>query len=161
MDVDLLNLDAYHDAHVIAGLLKLYLRELPVAIIPMTALQLEAEMEGMERVQQLSRLVHELPIENFELLRFMIRHLKRIVDRAHRNRMTIENGKFSFRSIAHFIVAMVFCPTLSIPGLVLHLLVYEYELIFGEDPTTPLTSIRRPDSVTIRAREYPAWFAQK
>jgi RalA-binding protein 1 len=45
------------------------------------------------RVQRLSELVHELPKVNYELLRIMSKHLKRIVRRSNENKMTIRNGK--------------------------------------------------------------------
>jgi len=45
------------------------------------------------RVRRLSDLVRGLPKVNYELLRVMSKHLKRIVARSQENKMTIRNGK--------------------------------------------------------------------
>lgn len=53
-------------------------------------------MEDIEdkaaRIRRLSELVRALPKVNYELLRIISRHLKRIVARAQENKMTIRNG---------------------------------------------------------------------
>lgn len=107
-DVDLVNSKDYHDVHAVAGLLKLYLRELPSTVLTrerhvdflhivglchlMTRLILDIEDKAV-RVTRLTELVHELPKVNYELLRIMSKHLKRIVKRSQENKMTIRNGK--------------------------------------------------------------------
>jgi RhoGAP domain len=53
-------------------------------------------MEDIEdktaRVRRLSELVRALPKVNYELLRIISKHLKRIVAHAQENKMTIRNG---------------------------------------------------------------------
>lgn len=107
-DVDLVNSKDYHDVHAVAGLLKLYLRELPSTVLTrerhveflhivgmlyyMNCANLSDIEDKQKRVQRLVEVVHTLPKVNFELLRIMSRHLKRIVYRAQENKMTIRNG---------------------------------------------------------------------
>jgi RalA-binding protein 1 len=104
----LVNSKDYHDVHAVAGLLKLYLRELPSTVLTrerhgdflhivgmhhfLSPLILDIEDKNA-RVNRLTELVHGLPKVNYELLRIMSKHLKRIVKRSQENKMTIRNGK--------------------------------------------------------------------
>jgi RalA-binding protein 1 len=81
-----LNNDEYYDVHAVAGLLKLYLRELPTNVLT------TERREEFVKVTALNELVHSLPIENFELLRALSGHLLRIVENSDVNKMTIRNG---------------------------------------------------------------------
>jgi RalA-binding protein 1 len=87
--------------------------------------------DKQKRVQRLVELVHSLPKVNFELLRIMSRHLKRIVYRAQENKMTIRNGNITM-NLTYEIVGIVFSPTLNIPAPVFSLFITEYDLIFDE-----------------------------
>jgi RhoGAP domain len=49
------------------------------------------------RVRKLAELVRGLPKVNYELLRVMSKHLRRIVRRAQENKMTIRNGELRHR----------------------------------------------------------------
>jgi RalA-binding protein 1 len=105
--VDLVNSKDYHDVHAIAGLLKLYLRELPSTILTrerhVDFLHIvgtcshwfaDADIEDKSaRVRRLAELVRELPKINYEVLQVLSKHLKRIVQRSQENKMTIRNGK--------------------------------------------------------------------
>jgi len=108
--VDLVNSKDYHDIHAIAGLLKLYLRELPSTVLTRERHVEFLHIVGMSvfesadvdiedkaaRVRKLGELVHDLPKVNFDLLRILSNHLRRIIGRSQENKMTIRNGKTFF-----------------------------------------------------------------
>ncbi|EWC43911.1 hypothetical protein DRE_01263 [Drechslerella stenobrocha 248] len=128
VDVDLLADEEYHDVHAIAGLLKLYLRELPNNLLTRDLhgyfLEVLEDEDKINRIHRLNDLVHELPIENFTLLRLLAGHLITIVENSDINKMTVKN------------VGIVFSPTLNIPAGVFSLFIMDYSSIFvrpGED----------------------------
>lgn len=146
-DVDLLaKNEEYYDVHAIAGLLKLYLRELPMTILTS---HLRAKFTAVidiqdrrRRVAELAELVRELPPENYCLLRALSGHLLLVIRQAAVNKMSIRN------------VGIVFSPTLNIPAGVFSLLLTEYDYIFwngegeepviSEEPSSPVVEKRRP-----------------
>ncbi|CAJ0911001.1 1829_t:CDS:2, partial [Entrophospora sp. SA101] len=104
-DVDLLSEEEYYDVHAVAGLLKLYLRELPTSVLSRD-LHLEfvnvIDLLGRkDRINELGRLVSALPLSNYTLLRTLTGHLIRIVQNAQINKMTARN------------IGIVFSPTLA------------------------------------------------
>jgi hypothetical protein len=124
-DLDLVNSGELHDIHAIAGLLKLYLRELPEPILThnlqrdfMNVMDLA---ERFERVVELSRLTALLPLPNYTLLRVLIAHLIHVVQHCQTNKMTVRN------------VGIVFSPTLNIPAGVLTLMMAEFAAVFTGD----------------------------
>ncbi|KAF3282888.1 hypothetical protein TWF970_001620 [Orbilia oligospora] len=161
-DINLLaDEEEYHDPHAIAGLLKLYLRELPHNLLTrdlhgefVAALE---DDDKSNRVPRLNQLVHLLPIENFTLLKVLAQHLIQIVDNAAENKMTVRN------------VGIVFSPTLNIPAGVFSLFILEYSSIFfkpGEEGYGEHTHNTRelaepqPQEKTL-AQSYPApWMQQ-
>ncbi|KAI8850479.1 Rho GTPase activation protein [Chytridium lagenaria] len=128
-DVDLLGSGERYDVHAIAGLLKLYLRELQ-NLTPVLTKHLQKDFiriteiqDRTDRITELSRLVSKLPLTNYTLLRIMIAHLVRVVQASDINKMTVRN------------VGIVFSPTLGIPVVVLTLMMAEYDHVFcWEDP---------------------------
>lgn len=148
IDVNLAGSGEFFDVHAIAGLLKLYLRELPASILT-RELQLDfldiIEMpEGLARMVTVRTLVHSLPRENFELLKILSRHLAVIVSNADINKMTLRN------------VGIVFSPTLNIPAGIFSLFIAEYDAIFGEREADRSNTLSPPpalasDSVSIRS----------
>ncbi|KAK6362743.1 hypothetical protein TWF730_000199 [Orbilia blumenaviensis] len=161
-DVNLLaDEEEYHDPHAIAGLLKLYLRELPHNLLTrdlhgefVAALE---DDDKSNRVPRLNELVHMLPIENYTLLKVLAQHLIRIVDNAAENKMTVRN------------VGIVFSPTLNIPAGVFSLFIMEYSSIFlrpGEEGYGERTHDARdygesqPQEKTL-AQSYPAPWTQQ
>ncbi|KAJ3208235.1 hypothetical protein HDU67_006931 [Dinochytrium kinnereticum] len=123
-DIDLLGSGERYDVHAIAGLLKLYLRELQ-SQSPVLTKQLQKDFiriteiqDRNDRITELGRLVSLLPLTNYTLLRVMIAHLIRVVQASDVNKMTVRN------------VGIVFSPTLGIPVVVLTLMMAEYELVF-------------------------------
>ncbi|KAJ3131163.1 hypothetical protein HK100_006709 [Physocladia obscura] len=125
-DVDLLNdtitnIDMV-DVHAVAGLLKLYLRDLPAPILTV-ALQKEfvdiAKLDDRnDRVIELCRLTKKLPKPNYTLLATIMSHLIQIAQASHVNKMTARN------------LCIVFSPTLNIPVLVLTLMLAEFDHVF-------------------------------
>lgn len=124
-DVNLLASEEYYDVHAVAGLLKLYLRELPTNILTSERRDDFVRVTEMEdrdkKIQALNELVHRLPIENFTLLKVLSGHLIRIIDNSAVNKMPVRN------------VGIVFSPTLNIPAQVFALFLNEYYNIFGQE----------------------------
>ncbi|KAJ2319496.1 Rho GTPase activating protein [Coemansia sp. RSA 2704] len=121
-DYNLLKLSKPPDVHVVASLLKGYLRALPENILTARLCQEFYRVvdlnERHDRVCELGRLVSELPLANYTLLRALSAHLIRIVQRASVNRMTLRN------------IGIVFSPSLGIPVGVFSLLMTEFEYVF-------------------------------
>ncbi|XP_069509687.1 rho GTPase-activating protein 9 isoform X2 [Ambystoma mexicanum] len=102
-----LNSSEWEDIHVITGAVKLFLRELPDPVIPcslfdefVAAIKLPEYSEKVEGIQQL---VRRLPRPNHDTLKFILEHLKRILEHSQMNRMTTQN------------IGIVFGPTLMRP----------------------------------------------
>ncbi|CAG8438031.1 9851_t:CDS:2 [Funneliformis caledonium] len=124
-DVDLIGEGEYYDVHAVAGLLKLYLRELPTSVLTR---ELHAEfvnvidlLDRRDRINELGRLVCALPLSNYTLLRTLTGHLIRIVQNSDINKMTVRN------------IGIVFSPTLGIPAGVFSLFMAEFDYIFFTD----------------------------
>ncbi|KAJ9053039.1 Rho GTPase activating protein [Entomophthora muscae] len=121
-DYNLLKSGARYDVHTVAGLLKLYLREMPTYVLTQELqpefLKVVEIQERHLRVNELGRLVCTLPLANYTLLRTLIAHLIRIVERSDVNRMTLRN------------IGIVFVPTLAVPAGVFNLMIAEFEFVF-------------------------------
>ncbi|XP_026502061.1 rho GTPase-activating protein 15-like, partial [Terrapene carolina triunguis] len=97
----------WDDVHVVTGALKLFFRELPEPLVPfalfdafVAAVKLPAYGE---RVQRLAELVQSLPPPNYATLRYILAHLRKVMEHADANRMTRQN------------IGIVFGPTLLRP----------------------------------------------
>ncbi|KAJ1561879.1 hypothetical protein HK405_002239 [Cladochytrium tenue] len=126
-DVDLLRSGEPYDVHAVAGLLKLYLRELPSTVLTKNHqrdfLRITEIADRDDRITELSRQVSALPLPNYTLLSALIAHLVRIVQCSERNKMTVRN------------VGIVFSPTLGVPANIMTLMLAEYDLVFcWDDP---------------------------
>lgn len=121
-DVNLLAAKEEYDVHAIAGLLKMWLRELPTSVLTrerrMDFLHVIDLLDRKDRVNELGRLVSQLPLANYTLLRALTAHLIRVVQHSDINKMTVRN------------VSIVFSPTLGIPAMVFNLFMSEFEYIF-------------------------------
>ncbi|KAF9169254.1 hypothetical protein BGX20_010553 [Mortierella sp. AD010] len=121
-DVQLLAGDDYYDIHAVAGLLKLFLRDLPSSVLTRELhrdfLQVIELPSRPDRVNELTRLVAVLPEVNYTILRALTAHLIEIVENADVNKMTARN------------VGIVFSPTLGIPAGVFALLMSDFDQIF-------------------------------
>ncbi|XP_036007731.1 rho GTPase-activating protein 15 isoform X3 [Fundulus heteroclitus] len=104
-----LNLDEseWEDIHVVTGALKLFFRELPEPLVPygfFTDIVETVKMtDHMDKVDRLKCLVLNMPPPNHDTLKFMCRHLRRVLERSNTNRMTTQN------------IGIVFGPTLMRP----------------------------------------------
>ncbi|XP_062453191.1 rho GTPase-activating protein 9 isoform X2 [Rhea pennata] len=94
----------WSDVHVVTGALKLFLRELPEPLVPCELFQPLVEAvelpDAQERVQRVAELLQTLPPPNRATLRYLLAHLRRVMERADANRMTRHN------------IGIVFGPTL-------------------------------------------------
>ncbi|GAN03278.1 hypothetical protein MAM1_0037c02730 [Mucor ambiguus] len=121
-DVNLLAAKEEYDIHVVAGLLKMWLRELPTSVLTrehrMDFLHVIDLLDRKDRVNELGRLVSVLPLSNYTLLRALTAHLIRVVQHSDINKMTMRN------------VSIVFSPTLGIPATIFNLFMSEFEYIF-------------------------------
>ena len=121
-DFDILNSKQYYDVHAVAGLLKLWLRELPNSVLTkellMDFLHTIDLLDRRDRVNELGRLVSMLPLPNYTLLRALTAHLIRVVQNSDVNKMTMRN------------VGIVFSPTLGIPAGIFNLFLSEFDYIF-------------------------------
>ncbi|KAI9006097.1 hypothetical protein BC832DRAFT_468798 [Gaertneriomyces semiglobifer] len=124
-DVDLVGSGEYYDVHAVAGLLKLYLRELPSPILTKdlqrSFLHVMDLPDRTDRVTELSRLCSLLPLCNYLLLKTLIAHLVRVVRRCDINKMTVRN------------VGIVFSPTVGVPAGVFGLMMSEFWGVFWWD----------------------------
>ncbi|KDE03804.1 hypothetical protein MVLG_05744 [Microbotryum lychnidis-dioicae p1A1 Lamole] len=125
-DINLLATKEYIDPHAIAGLLKLYLRELPGHLLTR---ELHAEFLQVidlgnrnDRVNLLGSLIARLPIEEYTLFRFLFAHLCVIAQSADVNKMNLRN------------LSIVFSPSLSIPAPLFILILSEFDVVFAIEP---------------------------
>ncbi|XP_052758248.1 rho GTPase-activating protein 23 isoform X4 [Galleria mellonella] len=89
------------DVHVASSLLKAYLRRLPDPLLTADLYSaFIAADRSAERARELRRLVHALPEAHYETLKYLIQHLRRVVEHSAFNKMEARN------------LAIVFGPTL-------------------------------------------------
>ncbi|PNF34874.1 hypothetical protein B7P43_G03117, partial [Cryptotermes secundus] len=94
----------WNDVNVISSLLKLFFRKLPDALLTSELYPLFIEADKIEdpgkRVITIKKLLHDLPDHHFETLKFLLLHLKKVVEHSTTNKMEARN------------LAIVFGPTL-------------------------------------------------
>ncbi|KAI0394780.1 hypothetical protein F5Y17DRAFT_234738 [Xylariaceae sp. FL0594] len=125
-DINLVTDETYYDIHVVASLLKAYLRELPSTILTrdlhMQFVSVTEMKDHQEKISALAELAQRLPLANETLLKYLTAFLIKIINNADINKMTVRN------------VGIVFSPTLNIPAPVFALLLQNYQGIFGIEP---------------------------
>ncbi|VVT52927.1 uncharacterized protein SAPINGB_P003317 [Magnusiomyces paraingens] len=123
-DVDLVNSDIYYDIHAVAGLLKLYLREIPTLILSSyLAPEFRDAVEipnVTTKILKLKSLVQELPRENRDLLCVLCSLLTEVIAHQDINKMNLRN------------VGIVFALTLNISSSVLTSFLTDFDSIFGD-----------------------------
>ncbi|KAK9236767.1 hypothetical protein V1525DRAFT_378626 [Lipomyces kononenkoae] len=121
-DVNLVEDGAHYDVHAVAGLLKLYLRELPTNILTdelkVDFVQSVEIHDRQSRLDMVHVLLRQLPPENYSLLKALSRFLIKIIERADQNKMNIRN------------VGIVFAPTLNISNALVQMFVADYAVLF-------------------------------
>ena len=110
------------DIHVISGVFKLYLRELPETILTKTLLpQYEATLsltDNQAKVMYLKYLSDQLPEANKKILHWILILLLDLIRYSEKNLMNVEN------------VSLIFSPTLKCSVVVVQLLLENFESIF-------------------------------
>ena len=100
--------DRYPDINTIACVLKQYLRELPIPLIPFEEYQAFIDAMRLEtcatQLYALKLAIHRLSKPHFNSLRFLIEHLDRVSQHSDKNLMTMNN------------LGLVFGPTVMRPG---------------------------------------------
>ncbi|XP_050058542.1 N-chimaerin isoform X2 [Aphis gossypii] len=102
---------AYENIHVVASILKMYLRLLPIPLItydvhPLVIKALEIQM-SWERLAELRTALKKLPPAHYNTLSYLMAHLHRVTLRLDENKMTAQN------------LSTVFAPTLMpMPDLI-------------------------------------------
>ncbi|XP_063059887.1 rho GTPase-activating protein 24 isoform X2 [Engraulis encrasicolus] len=141
------------DVHTVASLLKLYLRELPEPLVPFSRYPdflvcgKSISAERQQGLLELRCLLHELPVANFNLLKYICQFLSEVQTYSSSNKMSIDN------------LATVFGPNILRPkaedpesiiggaAVVQHLmseLIREHSLLFSSDGDSDDLRISRP-----------------
>ncbi|XP_051533214.1 rho GTPase-activating protein 24-like isoform X3 [Myxocyprinus asiaticus] len=134
------------DVHTVASLLKLYLRELPEPLVPFSCYEeflvcgKRIPSDREQGLQELRILLHELPVANVNLLKYICQFLNDVQSYSNINKMSIEN------------LATVFGPNILRPkaedpesiiggaAVVQHLmseLIREHSLLFSRENYSP------------------------
>ncbi|GAN02985.1 hypothetical protein MAM1_0032d02435 [Mucor ambiguus] len=92
-------LSKYQDINVITSLLKLYFRELSTPLLSDDFI-LPHSLNNQERLNKTYALLHNMPIESYCTIKFLVQHLRRVHENQSVNRMPLKN------------LAVVFGPTL-------------------------------------------------
>ncbi|XP_046723363.1 rho GTPase-activating protein 24 isoform X2 [Silurus meridionalis] len=85
------------DVHTVASLLKLYLRELPEPLVPFSRYQeflicgKKIPSDREQGLLELRNLLHELPVANFKLLKYICQFLNEVQSFSSTNKMSIQN----------------------------------------------------------------------
>ncbi|XP_071452500.1 rho GTPase-activating protein 26 [Hetaerina americana] len=131
------------ETKTITSALKAYLRGLPE---PLMTFQLHDDFVAAakldlkeERINQVHRLVHQLPKQNFSLLDTLVKHLRNVVSKSDKNLMTVSNigvcfGPTLLRPQNETVAAIMeikFC------NIVVEILVEHHEKIFQSQPPEP------------------------
>ncbi|XP_058613681.1 rho GTPase-activating protein 24 isoform X1 [Onychostoma macrolepis] len=138
--------DSSTDVHTVASLLKLYLRELPEPLVPFSRYEeflvcgKRIPSDREKGLQDLRSLLYELPVANFNLLKYICQFLNDVQSYSNVNKMSIQN------------LATVFGPNILRPkaedpesiiggaAVVQHLmseLIREHSLLFSRENCNP------------------------
>ncbi|XP_066471387.1 rho GTPase-activating protein 9 isoform X2 [Tiliqua scincoides] len=127
----------WDDVHVITGALKLFFRELPEPLVPYSAfdecIAAVKLSDPKDRVSKLTELVQSLPQPNRDTLRYLLEHLRKVMEHSDANRMTTQNIGIVFgptllrpeRDVASLVEGMVY------QNQVVELLIMQFPCIFG------------------------------
>ncbi|KAM6470071.1 rho GTPase-activating protein 9 isoform 3-T4 [Liasis olivaceus] len=126
----------WDDVHVITGALKLFFRELPEPLVPYSHVDGFIDSvklsDHKEKVSKLAGLIQSLPQPNRDTLRYLLEHLRKVMDHSDTNRMTTQNIGIVFgptllrheRDVASLVEDMVY------QNQVVELLLTEFASIF-------------------------------
>ncbi|KAG2196237.1 hypothetical protein INT47_007664 [Mucor saturninus] len=89
------NLDEENDINVITGLLKLYFRELKNPLLTFEYYDRVIEAARLqdydERMFRLKSIIQVLPVPNYKVFQYLVRHLERVKDQSKINKMEASN----------------------------------------------------------------------
>jgi RalA-binding protein 1 len=115
LDFDLIHQEEMFDTNAVAGLLKLYLRELPATLFP----EIEKPTEGKNNIQAYQIALSKIPDLNYVLLKTIFGHLSLIASHSSVNKMTPQN------------LSIVFSPTLQLSPTTFSSFLQDFESIFS------------------------------
>ena len=114
-----------YDPHIVAGLFKLFLRELPEPVLTPRLNSLFDEACGLpdekSRIERFVDLVAQLPSLNKLVLAWTIVHMVHVIEQEKVNKMSLEN------------VSIVLSPTMKISHRVLNVFFSHSRVFFEED----------------------------
>ncbi|XP_066985968.1 ralA-binding protein 1-like isoform X3 [Macrobrachium rosenbergii] len=114
---------ADQEPHVVASLLKQYLRELPEPVLTVDMMPHFEDVAMIpnpgERAEAMRQLIDRLPTANRLLVQYMFKHMGHIIAREHDTKMTYQN------------VSIVLSPTMQISHRVLNVLFLNHTYLFG------------------------------
>ncbi|RCH79351.1 hypothetical protein CU098_001778 [Rhizopus stolonifer] len=144
------------DPHVVGTLLKLYLRELPEAVIPseytrefriaLEEAPLNQPSSTLFTIRAARDMVAKLSTSSFCLLKPLCQHLKRVADNERENKMSVSN------------LSLIFIPTLNIERGLFNCLVEHYHKVFEEEkPAGPVPPPlpQKPRNLLIETQSEP------
>ncbi|XP_074049115.1 rho GTPase-activating protein 21 isoform X3 [Macrotis lagotis] len=154
-DIDIQD-DKWRDVNVISSLLKSFFRKLPEPLFTNDKytdfIEANRKEDPLERLKTLKRLIHDLPENHYETLKFLSAHLKTIAENSEKNKMEPRN------------LAIVFGPTLvrtseyNMTNMVTHMpdqykivetLIQHHDWFFTEEGAEEplLTTVREENTV--------------
>lgn len=93
--IEEIQLDQEHDINVITGLLKLYFRELKNPLLTFEYYDRFIEAAKLqdydERMFRLKSIIQVLPVVNYKVVQYLARHLERVKNNSHVNKMEASN----------------------------------------------------------------------
>ncbi|MEQ2197240.1 hypothetical protein XENOCAPTIV_026169 [Xenoophorus captivus] len=99
----------WEEIHVIAGALKFFFRELPEPLFPFSSFEKFIATiqlpDHSQRVSYMKDLVRSLPLPNYDTMKLLFKHLRRVIEHKESNRMSVQS------------IAIVFGPTLLRPQI--------------------------------------------
>jgi RalA-binding protein 1 len=122
LDFDIIHQEEIFDTNAVAGLLKLYLRELPAPLFP----ENEKPDDSKSGIEKYRIALSKIPELDFVLLRTIFGHLTLIASHSSVNKMSSHN------------LSIIFSPTLQLSPLAFSVLLNDYGTVFNrEDVRSP------------------------
>uniref|UniRef100_T1J8D5 Rho GTPase-activating protein 21 n=1 Tax=Strigamia maritima TaxID=126957 RepID=T1J8D5_STRMM len=153
---DTLNLQdpRWNDVNVISSVLKGFFRKLPDPLVTSELYPLFIEANKLEnttkKLLSLKKLLHELPDHHYETLKYLIRHLQKIVLHSNINKMEARNlaivfGPTIVRAADDNMVTMV--NDMSHQCCIVELLINKADWFFNDDDTDDIINQNIPESI--------------
>lgn len=118
LDYDLLHQDEAFDTNAVAGLLKLYLRELPAPLFPENEIK---TTDGKSNLENLQIGLSKIPYLNYVLLKTIFGHLALIASHSSVNKMSPQN------------LSIIFSPTLQLSPAAFSLFLLDFASVFSRE----------------------------